>query len=38
MASVMEMMQALKVDGMGELDHGSLVRFYEKMAKVEVKR
>jgi len=38
MASVMEMMQALKVDGMGELDHGSLVRFYEKMATVEVKR
>jgi 2-hydroxy-3-oxopropionate reductase len=37
-ASVMEMMQALKVDGMGELDHGSLVLFYEKMAKVEVKR
>ena len=37
-ASVMEMMQALKVDGMGELDHGSLVRFYEKMATVEVKR
>ena len=37
-ASVMEMMQALKVDGMGDLDHGSLVLFYEKMAKVEVKR
>jgi 2-hydroxy-3-oxopropionate reductase len=37
-ASVMEMMQALKADGMGDLDHGSLVRFYEKMAKVEVKR
>ncbi|MGO9379392.1 MAG: 2-hydroxy-3-oxopropionate reductase [Dissulfurispiraceae bacterium] len=37
-ASVMEMMQALKADGMGELDHGSLVRFYEKIAHVEVKR
>jgi 2-hydroxy-3-oxopropionate reductase len=37
-ASVMEMMQALKADGMGELDHGSLVQFYEKLAKVEVKR
>ena len=37
-ASVMEMMQALKADGMGELDHGSIVRFYEKIAKVEVKR
>lgn len=37
-AAVMEMMQALKVDGMGDLDHGSLVRYYEKMANVEVKR
>lgn len=37
-ASVMEMMQSLKVDGMGDADHGSLVRYYEKMAGVEVKR
>jgi 2-hydroxy-3-oxopropionate reductase len=37
-ASVMEMMQVLKVDGMGDLDHGSLIRYYEKLAKVEVKR
>ncbi len=37
-AAVMEMMQALKVDGMGDLDHGSLVRYYEKLAQVEVKR
>ncbi len=37
-ASVMEMMQSLKVDGMGDADHGSLVRYYEKMARVEVKR
>lgn len=37
-ASVMEMMQALKVDGMGDLDHSALVRYYEKLAKVEVKR
>jgi len=37
-AAVMEMMQALKTDGMGEADHGSLVKYYEKMAKVEVKR
>lgn len=37
-ASVMEMMQALKADGMGELDHSSLLRFYEKMAHVEVTR
>jgi len=37
-SSVMEIMQALKVDGMGEDDHGSLIRYYEKLAKVEVKR
>jgi 2-hydroxy-3-oxopropionate reductase len=37
-ASVMEMMQAMKTDGMGDLDHGALIRHYEKMAKVEVKR
>jgi 2-hydroxy-3-oxopropionate reductase len=37
-AAVMEMMQALKVDGMGDADHGSLVRYYEKMSKIEVKR
>jgi 2-hydroxy-3-oxopropionate reductase len=37
-ASVMEMMQALKVDGLGDADHGSLIRYYEKMAKIEVKR
>jgi 2-hydroxy-3-oxopropionate reductase len=37
-AAVMEMMQALKVDGMGDCDHGSLIRYYEKMAQIEVKR
>ena len=37
-ASVLEMMQALKVDDLGEADHGALVRFYENLAKVEVKR
>ncbi len=37
-AAVMEMMQALKVDGMGDLDHCSLVRHYEKLAQVEVQR
>jgi 2-hydroxy-3-oxopropionate reductase len=37
-AAVMEMMQALKADGQGEADHCSLVQYYEKMAKVEVRR
>jgi 2-hydroxy-3-oxopropionate reductase len=37
-AAVMEMMQALKSDGLGDADHCSLVQYYEKMAHVEVKR
>ncbi len=37
-AAVMEMMQAMKVNGMDGLDHGALIRHYEKLAKVEVKR
>ena len=37
-AGVMEIMLALKADGMGDLDHGAIVRFYEKLAHVEVKR
>lgn len=37
-AAVMEIMQALKVDEMDGLDHGGLIRYYEKLAKVEVKR
>ncbi|MEO6036347.1 MAG: 2-hydroxy-3-oxopropionate reductase [Verrucomicrobiota bacterium] len=37
-ATVMEMMQALKTDGMGNLDHSALARYYEKMAMVEIKR
>jgi 2-hydroxy-3-oxopropionate reductase len=34
---VMEAMQALKVDGKGGDDHGGIVQFYEKLAKVEVR-
>jgi 2-hydroxy-3-oxopropionate reductase len=37
-AAVMEMMQALKADGMGNGDHSSLVKYYEKLANVEVKK
>ena len=37
-AAVMEMMQALKVDGLGAADHGGLIRYYEKLAKIEVQR
>ena len=37
-SAVMEIMQALKVDGLGENDHGGLIQYYEKLAKIEVKR
>jgi len=37
-AGVMEILQALKVDGLGECDHGAIVKFYEKLAQIEVKR
>ena len=37
-AAVMEMMQSLEVDGFEAEDHGSLVKYYEKLAKAEVKR
>ena len=37
-AGVMEIMQALKVDGKQGLDHGGLICHYEKLAQVEVKR
>ncbi len=37
-AAVMEMMQALKQDNLGTADHSALACYYEKLAKVEVKR
>ncbi|MFX0567730.1 2-hydroxy-3-oxopropionate reductase [Kosakonia cowanii] len=37
-AAVMEMMQALRADGMGTSDHSALACYYEKLAKVEVTR
>ncbi len=37
-SAVMEVMQALKVDGKGADDHGGIIQFYEKLAKVEVRR
>jgi len=37
-SAVMEVMQALKVDGRGADDHGGIIQFYEKLAKVEVRR
>ena len=37
-AAIMETMQAMKIDGMGDLDHCAIARHYEKMAKVEITR
>jgi len=37
-SGVMEIMQALKVDGKGKDDHGGIIQFYEKLAKVQVRQ
>lgn len=37
-ATVMEMMQALKADGLGTADHSALALYYEKLAKVEISK
>uniref|UniRef100_I2Q5Q1 2-hydroxy-3-oxopropionate reductase n=1 Tax=Desulfovibrio sp. U5L TaxID=596152 RepID=I2Q5Q1_9BACT len=37
-ASVMEVMQAMLADGCGEDDHGSIIRYFEKLAHVTVGR
>jgi len=37
-SAIMEIMQALHIDGKGQNDHGGIVQFYEKLAKIEVKK
>ena len=37
-SGVMEIMQALKVDGKAKDDHGGIIQFYEKLAKTEVRK
>lgn len=37
-ASVMEILQALKVDGKGQNDHSAIAQYYEKLAKVEARK
>jgi len=37
-ANVMETLQALKTDGMAANDHSAIVRFYEKLAHIEVRK
>ena len=36
-SGVMEIMQALRVDGHAKDDHGGIVQFYEKLARIEVR-
>ena len=35
---MMQNMQTLSNEGHGDSDHGALVRYFEKQAKIEVKR
>jgi len=35
---VMEIFQTLKAEGKGNLDHGAIITFYEKLANVEVRK
>jgi 2-hydroxy-3-oxopropionate reductase len=37
-SQVMEIMQTLKVDGKAGNDHGGIVQFYEKLAKIEARK
>jgi len=37
-SQVMEIMQALKVDGKAGDDHGGIIQFYEKLAQIEVRK
>jgi 2-hydroxy-3-oxopropionate reductase len=37
-SQIMEILQTLKIDGEGLNDHSAIVHFYEKLAKIEVKR
>ena len=37
-AAMLEIMQALKVDGLGDSDHGAVVRHFERLAGIELRR
>jgi 2-hydroxy-3-oxopropionate reductase len=37
-SQIMEILQALKVDGEGQSDHSAIVKFYEKLSKIEVRK
>ena len=37
-SQVMEILQALKIDGKGQNDHSSIIQFYEKLAQIEARK
>ena len=37
-SQIMEIMQALKVNGKAKDDHGGIIQFYEKLAKIQVRK
>ena len=37
-AGIMEILQSLRIDGSGNEDHSAIVKYYEKLSKVEVRR
>jgi 2-hydroxy-3-oxopropionate reductase len=37
-SGIMEIMQALKIDGKATDDHGGIIQYYEKLAKTEVRQ
>jgi 2-hydroxy-3-oxopropionate reductase len=37
-SQVLEIMQALKVDGKAKNDHGGIIQFYERLANIEVRK
>lgn len=37
-SQVMEILQALKVDGKGQNDHSGIIQFYEKLARIEARQ
>jgi 2-hydroxy-3-oxopropionate reductase len=37
-SKVLEIMKALRDDGKAKYDHGGIIQFYEKAAKVEVRK
>ena len=37
-SQVMEMLQTLKADGLGDKDHSAIAKYYEKVADAEIRK